>query len=654
MLLPSRPLPRTAHTATVAVAAHHQRRVAAIATTPPPPQHRVNIMATSSLTSLTADILALIAKRLPSVEDVCAMRLAARCLRAPGARAVQRLRAAKGQLPEEAWAVFPEAAGLLLELFGTFHAIEDLLGSLPQRLGDLEITAVEDRFLAGHVVEVFGYLLAQELVRSPSCAPSLARLTIQPTFLEPQHVQALLRGLPSLERCSLSMQAGRAVQRICSFPAPLQELQLTCLDFSGQLDVAALAASSGLTSLHLTVRDTAQLHAVSDIAGLQQLRHLGLHVSSSRARQQAVPGVIAAASQLPHLRSLDLGDADISAQQWHQLVEGLPGLEELCVAQIQMCPGSPAAPSLTSLRGCVEFVGVGAAAPFSDALAACLPALQRLEARWDPESATSLFMVLRGQSPHLTELRLGKRDRSSAELPDWPQQHLLGSFPQLRRLELDSLAFHSLGDLLADAAGCAQLEELEVSVDRDVARRLGARAAGEGEVMGAWLAALVAGACSGCLRRLVLGRSLPWAFALDAEPGDDAIRDLCYERGEEEEAETQFCFGIASAAQLLRPGAMPQLRELQLDVALPPQPDGEEEIEGVEADVLQRVAQELEALGVEGAAACFSIVQALPRRGGGPVLRLPKGVALAGWLGGCEVRLHVWLSEEDREDYGLV
>jgi hypothetical protein len=68
------------------------------------------------LAQLPAELHALVAKRQTNPRDVLQTRLASALLRGPAARAIKKLRAPQGELPAEAWEVFPEATGLAIEL----------------------------------------------------------------------------------------------------------------------------------------------------------------------------------------------------------------------------------------------------------------------------------------------------------------------------------------------------------------------------------------------------------------------------------------------------------------------------------------------------------------------------------------------------------
>jgi hypothetical protein len=122
---------------------------------------------------------------------------------------------------------------------------------------------------------------------------------------------------------------------------------------------------------------------------------------------------------------------------------------------------------------------------------------------------------------------------TGAPLQPWSEQYLR-SMPQLRALELSDVQPELLGALLEDAAGCGQLQELRVATSNST---MGTSSSWAGQ----GLAALASGPCRYSLRSIIIRFS----------GHDDTAR---------------VAASLAQAAPLLLPGALPQLRELQLDV----------------------------------------------------------------------------------------
>jgi hypothetical protein len=618
-------------------------------------------MAAPRLALLPADLLTRVARSLDDVEDVLRYRLAARWLRALAARAVGRLRAARAALPREAWEAFPEASGVVIELDArdsNAALLLQLLPSLPARLQDLTIESTRSTGLNGsyntaELLDAMSAFCSQQQLGSHPCAQHLTELDLSRVMVLPSTALSLL-SLPSLQRCRITVEppSDSPPVQLASLPAPLQELSIAVEPVTElHISPAALAACSGLTSLSLNVDEPRSLGSITRaLPACPQLQSLGLWVpgyTSWHGQQDLGTAIAAVTASLPQLHTLSLwrgrgefDDAFVTAQQWQQLAQRLPGLQHLTVHGLELGPGSPPAPQLTRLEAELRLVGFGeqqqgqqgqaGAGAAAGALLATLPALQRLTARGGSVDHQALLAALQGH-PQLTWLTIRSWDRAIA-VPRWPG-NLLGGVPHLRQVLLQQPGCSSIDDLLADAAGCAQLEELEVESRDGRFRYVQA-------VTGAGLAALAAGPCRHTLRRLVL----------DTRPL--TLWDH------------SSCFSIGSAAQMLEPGALAQLQELQLDVQLQELqldvqlqggPAAAGPLEGVEAQVVRRVAQQLEALGVPGAADCFTVDASSSAEGA----RLPEGVPMCGavhrQLGRppCQVRLNVWLPREERHRYGL-
>jgi hypothetical protein len=633
------------------------------------------------LSLLPAELLLQVACCIADVDDVLHLRLAARCLRAPGASAVRRLRAANVMLDIQAWEAFPDARGVVIEMHfpdsgaANLAPLLQLLPTLPARLEHVTISCNSGSWRMGYVTEgeqlVAASAFMQRLQWHP-CAPRLRHLVLEGVSVLPAAALTVLSQFPSLERCYIRAAVPRGDSppllqqplQVAAFPASLRELSMAVgpgalLD----VDAAALAACSGLTRLSLSP-DQDRLHNItSAMAACHQLQHLSLTLSAA-PEQQVADVAAAAVAHLPQLRSFALPHSPISSQQWQQLVQGLPGLQQLDVNRVDLGPASPPAPQLTSLRAELGLGGFdppagqpqqegeqGPAGPQpGGALLALLPALRQLKATCSSvSSVTALHTALRGH-PQLTQLHVDSYE-ARPQLLQWPQG-LLGGIPRLRQVRLTDPACSSVDDLLADAAGCAQLEELEVVMEStSLVVTLGDE---QQALMGAGLAALAAGACRHTLRRLVLDTHLEsHLISMDADPENELLLAPSYT--------LDACFTVDSAAQLLQPGALPRLQELQLDLKLQGGPAaaaaGRQQLqEGVEAHVVRRVAQRLEELGVAGAAGCLT---AGVCSSAGFSLCLPVGVAASGVLRlgrglPCELQLNVWLPREERERYGLV
>ena len=94
--------------------------------------------------------------------------------------------------------------------------------------------------------------------------------------------------------------------------------------------------------------------------------------------------VAAASANLAQLRSLHLPFVSLSPQQWQQLAQGLASLQELRLLKLQLAPGSPAAPGVTSLSARLTWLeeNEGGGEGSSSSLAAVLPALRALDTNY--------------------------------------------------------------------------------------------------------------------------------------------------------------------------------------------------------------------------------------------------------------------------------
>jgi hypothetical protein len=321
-------------------------------------------------------------------------------------------------------------------------------------------------------------------------------------------------------------------QQLRSFPATLQQLELDC--WSDQphaafiLDAAALAACCPqLRAVFLGLQATA-LANIGSIAQWTALESLVLYTAPA-AEPAVVQQAIAAASQLPHLHSLKLPRLQLStsSQLWAQLAS-LRALRSLKLWTLHV--DSAAAPS-TSIRHLQAALTLQLPAEQLDGcLAALLPALQQLGG--PVPTIQPVLLALHGH-PSMQQLVLCANSSSTAR---WQQQQQVSSMPQLRQLNLWGIHVELLGALLEDASGCAQLQELQLGVGCEDA----GPAAGSSWAQG--LAALASGPCRHSLRSIKF---------------DDALGGVDAQHG----AATP-----AQLAQLLRPGALTQLRELQLGV----------------------------------------------------------------------------------------
>jgi hypothetical protein len=562
------------------------------------------------------------------IDDLKAASLAAKLLREPAARAVTRLVDRDGSLPACAWSRFPEARGLVVRLEGLDEeAVEQLPGRLaqlaarlPQRLERVTFEHVPEEYwditndlnpmepfalglaaspcagslrevaLRPYVSRATAQVLLSKLPRlqrlelrlyewegdtfqlsgcpaslldlelsccskvftgaaalaAAPCAGALKRLSLDYADILVRDIDVLLRGLPALEQLVLrgrifsSQEPGEPAQpgRLSFFPAALQQLDVNnLLSYFNQgplvppvLDVAALAACCPqLRDVRLTVRRS-QLCNIGSISSCTNLESLEL--SAGYQEQEASEQVAAAASQLQRLQRLKLHRLQVStsSQLWAQLAS-MPALSSLELQTLRVDSVAAPAASIRRLTAALRLQQLPAE---QLDLAVLLPGLEQLESELGPfigdATVAQVISALRSH-PMLQQLTLSSINSTAPEQPQ-----TLRSMPRLRVLSLSQVQPELLGALLEDASGCAQLQELRLVITATHAA--GAFACSS---CGPGLAALASGPCSHSLR------SIKVHFRMD------------------DEQDARHLPAPAHAAPLLQQGALPALRELQLD-----------------------------------------------------------------------------------------
>jgi hypothetical protein len=510
----------------------------------------------AALEALPDDVLLAILQRLSTDDDLLGVRCASRRLRQQGAAAVRSLVATGGKLPAAAWRAFPGATRLvvLLDEATSAESLRGLATALPSRLTRLMVQlarpphprAVPEGSEAALAAALSDHFVPQ-LLASPTAA-GLQEAHFSNSITSAAAEQ-LLRGLPSLKHAHLkttSLEAPPAAAvALQHFPLGLTSLRLHHNQLNGvDLNAAALAACSGLQSLHMKLLTGSgnNISSLGSLAALTSLQALALHFGFGTLAAQLAPElqvqlparslsagrayrhVVAAASQLPLLQDLDLRDAylplDSREPAWAQLAS-MRSLRRLAVWKLEVVPQQPvmlgSAPTtlaITSLKLhagiCCRQAPVSALQPGS--LVALLPELRQLDVKSRQDKASdcsecSIATALQGHQ-QLQELRVDcGRPRRPQEEQLWrcwaPGRRPLSSMPRLRLLHLASCTRLGLDELLSDAAGCPELQELEV-VHSNADPCSDDLAVQEEAPTGRGLAALAGGACRGQLRRLVL------------------------------------------------------------------------------------------------------------------------------------------------------
>jgi hypothetical protein len=510
--------------------------------------------------------------------DVLSARLASRRLRSAASKAISRLLAVNGRLPGEAWQVFSAAVGVVVRLLDTSdtsdtrRALQSLADELPGRLLRIDLQREPARQAARlqhtnaphALITALGAFLRKAPQRP--WAAGLQQLRISNELeVTPAVARAALAGLPSLQELQISVRADDAggssrSAALAQFPPALEALVLRgCWDVS--VDAAGLAATCpGLRKLQLLIPGSRGLVNAGSLGSLTQLQQLELDVrhirdeeptSVTAEEQVLLQALLLAAIQLPHLHTLKAPGAAVGPEEW-QLLAGMPALQQALLGRLGSL-GAAALPVAGLVQ--LEVEDLQLESWEAGAVAALLPQLEELEIRNGTMSLLRLCTALQGHSrlrrllhwPHF-----GDDDGHAFDYePEatWPEAQPLQSMPQLQSVNISDRWYRNMDGLLADAAGCAALQELDVRFGWDFydEEMEGEQAPEPFWATARGLAALAAGPCASTLRKLQLGHS-----NIHYDP-QAVVR--------------MPALSPAEVALLLR-GAFPQLQELAVEVRL--------------------------------------------------------------------------------------
>ncbi len=457
---------------------------------------------------------------------------------------------------------------------GTRRALQTLSDELPGRLRSIDLQCeptqqAAARLLANStgtphaLITALGAFLRKAPQRP--WAAQLQQLRISDDLeVTPAVARAALAGLPGLQELQITVWADAgsssrsAAQQevLAQFPPALEALVLRGWHVS--VDAAGLTATCpGLRKLQLQIPGSRGLVNVGSLGSLPQLQRLELDLvtedeptSISAEEEALLQALLLAASQLPHLHTLKAPGAAVGPAEW-QLLAGMPALQQAHLGRLGLL-GAAALPAVGLVQ--LEVEDLHLECWEAGALAALLPQLEELEIRNGTTSVLRLCKALQGHSrlrrlahwPGFDDDGLGLDDDHEAT---WPAGQPLQSMPQLQSVIISTYRWYrSMDGLLADAAGCAGLQELYVAlgwdgdleqVEDEPLEPFWATASG--------LAAVAAGPCSSTLQKLRLEYSR-YKANIDAAIQTPALSP-------------------AEVAALLR-GAFPQLQELSVEVRL--------------------------------------------------------------------------------------
>lgn len=481
------------------------------------------LASSATISHLQPDIYTRICRTLPDINDTKKARLINASWSEPAARAVRRLQAPDGNLPPGAWAAFPEAEGLMIQLSCSSASDEarlsqrlsKLAAALPARVTTITIRTPEKTDMsytaaawAVHTRCISAF--ATELSAS-RCASSITSLDVDHSITCEAAAQ-LLHSLANLQTCELAVQALTAASTISCFPATLRSLTITATSSLVSIDLAGLAACKHLQKLIITVRSS-KLISISTIAAITTITCLDIAFPDLRPTKPdlahtATQQVTEAASQLPQLQHLVLRCSALSvgSKQWAALQQ-CASLRSMCFGTLVL--GSKDAAVLQHITHLhLHTISDGAqqqepgpeqppnqavSGQDQDTLTRLMPSLQELHVSCSQVTALRVAELVRGH-PSLQVLAVSTWLVQEDNVAVWPTC-LLSSIPQLRVVKLRSAPSHpdtGLGQLLVDAAACAGLQELHVSTARVGVCR-----------MWCWRE-LLTGACKDSLRVLVL------------------------------------------------------------------------------------------------------------------------------------------------------
>jgi hypothetical protein len=532
------------------------------------------------------------------IDDKRRLRAASRQLCTAASERVATLQALGAELPPAAWAAFPCADGLRLQLASpelcnaggndrsnpTPAALErcaQLLRDAPARLRRLHFVGHSNKRIVQSLVSWPDMDLgawpvgqsAQELQRffqlsrastetlvgalaqSPA-APQLRELVVDWEVL----VSALgdaLAACSRLQRLRLQGVTLPWAEHPCSptFPQGLTSLELSSA-WQGPLDIQSQSLA-GLTALkHLTLRhvDLVELRAggpplgrpdldlfgspfkldMGALGRLTSLQSLRLEYNDDSPSWCAFSEALTELAPLAGLTSLALEEYRLQPAAWATLAQ-LPQLARLEVYRIDAPPPSEAAP-LAALTSlqAVVLFMTESALP-AGALCATLPSLLQLDVY-----CCSIDPSLLQGHPCLRRLRLAW---------DWshdkPQQQLLCTMPQLQEVWLQG-DLCEVDGLLAELAACKGLRSIRVLYCKS----------GDGSISAAGIRALAGAASGGTLESIVLGR---------VDEVDEERRAGVGAWGRGGKYRDFGRLALADALPLLQ-APMPRLRELRVPV----------------------------------------------------------------------------------------
>jgi hypothetical protein len=435
----------------------------------------------------------------------------------------------------------------LVDLPRLLHALRHT----PPRATHLSIADLHPSFSPADALQ-----LAAALAAAPAAAGLLHLELATPASLPAGALDAALRSLARLRHLSLRCSPGSSPRHPSAahsppssssshappwrpaLPPSLTSLTWQDPDAPHDLDLACLGRLPQLQHLALLGVGCSGAGALARLTALRSLA-LEPHPRSSCRLEPADLQQLALLTRL-EMRGAAAWGGGSYAQLWGALA-GLPSLRHLRLGTVLLLAGLQPLRGVTALQADHLVCPIAQAQAAAGCLRGCLPGLRRLSAG----ACRELADLARALQHHgaLQSLELGS---ASCRGRAWCWgQACLGTLGRLREFQVGLLElwYGSGADgLLADLAGCAALEEVEVQLS------CLEQPAMEGEevalVTGQGLRAVAGGACSGSLRALHLWQG--WQHGV---------------RG--------VAVGEVAGALLAGDGALPRLASLRLPMCVP-------------------------------------------------------------------------------------
>jgi hypothetical protein len=499
------------------------------------------------------------------VAEVLSTRLVSCCFEEPAALAVKTLQTVDGQLPPGAWSKFKQADGVVLLLDPGLAAndlstrLVQVVTALPARLRRVTLQPVVDSKSTSKVniqpasLDAFFAVLANS-----KCAGNIERLVVSSTSISPQAAKMALQHFTGLKvfKAVVSQSCCSIPDvTISTFPRTLESLSLSVYAPNCSIDTCQLQQCSNLQTLSLLATTITNVQSIAACHALRTVSVVPMHDGSctEQHRRQALQlaeSMAQVVKQLPALSSLSMPQTELTEQQW-RAIAAVSTLTHLDVASPLFSPHIAAPAAVTDVAIAMVKDGLHFSGNYEGALTHMLPRAKQLVIISANSSYRFIAEALRGHE-QLHSLDIIGVPMNTDDT--WPQLHLR-TISKLRTFVIEGATCSCLEDIIADVAGCSELEDISIVCDAHnpndcnhldaTLEVLKQPLEVEAVIRPAAVQALISGACRSSLQRVVLIQSA------DSEGAAEGVM-----------------VGVPDLAALLQAG-MDQLREVAMDVNLP-------------------------------------------------------------------------------------